>query len=162
MKKKLDVFNFFFSSAAVVILIGVIAKILEWPSQDLLITVGLSIEAVVFGLSSIRFIEVSKNEQAATEKTLTKMVDKLNPSQTNQNEPELEKKSEPTVLQKIQAENYSISKFEKLKMVNVSADFYFQSEWFMLSEDDYLSLQKLIVTLFGKNLPGGKLQVRIT
>jgi hypothetical protein len=153
MKKKLDVFNFFFSSAAVVILIGVIAKILEWPSQDLLITVGLSIEAVVFGLSSIRFIEVSKNEQAATEKTLTKMVDKLNPSQTNQNEPELEKKSEPTVLQKIQAENYSISKFEKLKMVNVSADFYFQSEWFMLSEDDYLSLQKLIVTLFGKNLP---------
>lgn len=153
MKKKLDIFNFFFSSAAVVILIGVIAKILEWPSQDLLITLGLSIEAVVFGVSSIRFIEVSKTEQASKDKTLPIMVDKLNPSETNQNEPKLGEKSEPTALEKMQAENYSILKFEKLKMVNVSVDFYFQSEWFLLSEDDYLSLKKLIATLFGKNLP---------
>ena len=29
--KKLDIFNLFYSGAAVVILIGVIAKLLEWP-----------------------------------------------------------------------------------------------------------------------------------
>ena len=46
--KKLDIFNLFYSGAAVVILIGVIAKLLEWPAQDLLITGGLAIEAVVF------------------------------------------------------------------------------------------------------------------
>ena len=40
VKKKLDIFNLFYSGAAVVILIGVIAKLLEWPAQDLLITGG--------------------------------------------------------------------------------------------------------------------------
>jgi hypothetical protein len=69
--KNLDVFNFFYSFAAVIILIGVIAKLLEWPSQDILITLGLGIEAVVFGVSSIKFIdkkepEVSKKPESVT------------------------------------------------------------------------------------------------
>jgi len=58
IKKKLDIFNLFYSGAAVVILIGVIAKLLEWPAQDLLITAGLTIEAIVFGVSAIKFVEV--------------------------------------------------------------------------------------------------------
>ena len=33
-KRKFDVFNFFYSIGAVVILIGVIAKFLEWKLQD--------------------------------------------------------------------------------------------------------------------------------
>ena len=69
--KNLDVFNFFYSFAAVIILIGVIAKLLEWPSQDILITLGLGFEAVVFGVSSIKFIdkkepEVSKKPEPVT------------------------------------------------------------------------------------------------
>lgn len=76
-KKKLDIFNLFYSGAAVVILIGVIAKLLEWPAQDLLITLGLSIEAVVFGVSAIKYVEVEEKQEVATEATLAKVADGL-------------------------------------------------------------------------------------
>jgi len=75
--KKLDIFNLFYSGAAVVILIGVIAKLLEWPAQDLLITSGLAIEAIVFGVSAIKFIDVKKDTEVATEATLSKVADGL-------------------------------------------------------------------------------------
>lgn len=75
--KKLDIFNLFYSGAAVVILIGVIAKLLEWPAQDILITGGLAIEAVVFGVSAIKFVEVKKDNEGATEATLSKVADGL-------------------------------------------------------------------------------------
>ncbi len=54
--KKLDILNLFYSLGAVVILIGVIAKLLEWEVQDIFMTVGLTMEAIVFGVSSIKFI----------------------------------------------------------------------------------------------------------
>ncbi|MEY3208665.1 MAG: hypothetical protein RL064_696 [Bacteroidota bacterium] len=76
-KKKLDIFNLFYSGAAVVILIGVIAKLLEWPAQDLLITGGLAIEAVVFGVSAIKYVEVEEKQDVATEATLAKVADGL-------------------------------------------------------------------------------------
>ena len=76
-KKKLDIFNLFYSGAAVVILIGVIAKLLEWPAQDLLITGGLAIEALVFGVSAIKFVEVEEKTEVATEATLAKVADGL-------------------------------------------------------------------------------------
>ena len=76
-KKKLDIFNLFYSGAAVVILIGVIAKLLEWPAQDLLITLGLSIEAVVFGVSAIKFVDVKGETVVATEATLAKVADNI-------------------------------------------------------------------------------------
>ncbi len=76
-KKKLDIFNLFYSGAAVVILIGVIAKLLEWPAQDLLITGGLAIEAVVFGVSAIKYVEVEEKQEVATEATLAKVADGL-------------------------------------------------------------------------------------
>ena len=75
--KKLDIFNLYYSGAAVVILIGVIAKLLEWPAQDLLITAGLAIEAVVFGVSAIKFVEVKKDTDVATEATLSKVAEGL-------------------------------------------------------------------------------------
>lgn len=75
--KKLDIFNLFYSGAAVVILIGVIAKLLEWPLQDLLITGGLAIEALVFAVSAIKFVDVKQNVQGATEATLSKVAEGL-------------------------------------------------------------------------------------
>lgn len=52
--KKLDLMNFFYSIGAVIILVGVIAKFLEWKSQDALLLAGLSVEALVFTFSSIQ------------------------------------------------------------------------------------------------------------
>ena len=75
VKKKLDIFNLFYSGAAVVILIGVIAKLLEWPAQDLLITLGLTIEAIVFGVSAVKFVEVQVKREVATEETLAKLAE---------------------------------------------------------------------------------------
>ncbi|MFM2392807.1 MAG: hypothetical protein RLZZ546_789, partial [Bacteroidota bacterium] len=45
--------------------------------QDLLITGGLAIEAVVFAASAIKFVEVKKDSQVATEATLSKVADGL-------------------------------------------------------------------------------------
>ena len=61
--KKLDILNLFYSLGAVVILIGVIAKLLEWEVQDIFMTVGLTMEAIVFGVSSIRFINKDRTEE---------------------------------------------------------------------------------------------------
>ena len=61
--KKLDILNLFYSLGAVVILIGVIAKLLEWEVQDIFMTVGLTMEAIVFGVSSIRFITKDQNPE---------------------------------------------------------------------------------------------------
>lgn len=59
--KKLDLLNFFYSIGAVVILLGVIAKFLEWKAQDALLLAGLSVEALVFTMSSIQYkTELSK------------------------------------------------------------------------------------------------------
>ena len=58
--KKLDIFNLFYSGAAVVILIGVIAKLLEWPAQDLLITGGLAIEAVVLEFQQLSLLKLKR------------------------------------------------------------------------------------------------------
>lgn len=52
--KKIDSMNFFYSIGAVIILLGVIAKFLEWKSQDALLLAGLSVEALVFTFSSIQ------------------------------------------------------------------------------------------------------------
>jgi gliding motility-associated protein GldL len=52
--KSVDRMNFFYSIGAVIILIGVIAKFLEWKYQDALLLAGLSVEALVFTFSSIQ------------------------------------------------------------------------------------------------------------
>ena len=58
-------------------LISYIAKLLEWPAQDLLITGGLAIEAVVFGVSAVKFVDVKEKHEGATEATLAKVADGL-------------------------------------------------------------------------------------
>jgi len=75
--KKLDFLNFFYSIGAVVILVGVIAKFLEWKAQDALLLAGLSVEALVFTMSSIQYkAEASKYHW---ERIFPELVD--NPSQ---------------------------------------------------------------------------------
>ncbi len=54
-RKDLDIFNFFYSIGAVVILIGVIAKFMEWKLQDELLLSGLGVEILVFTMSSIQY-----------------------------------------------------------------------------------------------------------
>jgi hypothetical protein len=63
--KKLDILNLFYSLGAVVILIGVIAKLLEWEVQDIFMTVGLTMEAIVFAVSSIKFIKQEQVSETA-------------------------------------------------------------------------------------------------
>jgi hypothetical protein len=65
--RKFDYLNFLYSLGAVIILIGVIAKLLEWEVQDFFMTLGLSTEAVVFGISSIKFNKKPKLDLQAAE-----------------------------------------------------------------------------------------------
>lgn len=60
-KKELDLFNFFYSIGAVVILIGVIAKFMEWKLQDELLLTGLGVEILVFTMSSIQYKREEKS-----------------------------------------------------------------------------------------------------
>lgn len=53
--KKIDRFNFLYSIGAVIILVGVIAKFLEWEYEDELLISGLMMEIFVFATSSIQY-----------------------------------------------------------------------------------------------------------
>ena len=68
-ESKFDYLNFLYSIGAVIILIGVIAKLLEWEVQDIFMTLGLSTEAVVFGISSVKFIKKQKLVKTPLENT---------------------------------------------------------------------------------------------
>jgi gliding motility-associated protein GldL len=52
---RIDRFNFLYSIGAVIILVGVIAKFLEWEYEDELLIIGLLMEIAVFAGSSIQF-----------------------------------------------------------------------------------------------------------
>jgi hypothetical protein len=75
MKKKLDLFNFFYSLGAVIILLGVIAKLLEWEGQDILMTVGLSMEIFIFALSAVKFVPKNDITSIKSEVTLSASFD---------------------------------------------------------------------------------------
>jgi hypothetical protein len=148
--KKLDIFNLFYSGAAVVILIGVIAKLLEWPAQDLLITGGLAIEALVFGASAIRFVEVKKDSQAATEETLSKVADRLGNVATGaapietifENETQLVDYTERTW-----------KELEQMDLLSLSKDMFYHPNWVNLESDEYAQLTQVFKKLFDKKLP---------
>jgi gliding motility-associated protein GldL len=77
--KKVDVFNFFYSIGAVIILIGVIAKFMEWKLQDEFLLTGLGVEVLVFTMSSIQY--VSQEKKYNWERLFPELVDtKDNPS----------------------------------------------------------------------------------
>jgi len=72
-KKKVDVFNFFYSIGAVIILIGVIAKFMEWKLQDAFLLTGLAVEALVFTMSSIQY--KSEEKEYKWERLFPELVD---------------------------------------------------------------------------------------
>ena len=78
-KRKFDVFNFFYSIGAVVILIGVIAKFLEWKLQDPLLLTGLGVEALVFTMSAIQYKDDKVVKEYHWDRLFPELVD--NPDQ---------------------------------------------------------------------------------
>jgi len=153
--KKLDIFNLFYSGAAVVILIGVIAKLLEWPAQDLLITGGLAIEAVVFGVSAIKFIEVKKDSEVATEATLSKVAEGLGNLSTGNIVTGINLTDSYLVGDSYKPE-YSESSWKLLEQMDVltlTKDMFYHPIWVNLKSEDYAQLTQLFKTLFDKKLP---------
>lgn len=155
--KKLDIFNLFYSGAAVVILIGVIAKLLEWPAQDILITSGLAIEAVVFGVSSIRYIESKKDDQVATEATLSKVADGLGNLSSGIGNSYLGNHSNGGNFSNDNlSPNYTESSWKLLEQMNVltlTKDMFYHPSWINLKADEYAQLTQLFKSLFDKKLP---------
>lgn len=167
--KKLDIFNLFYSGAAVVILIGVIAKLLEWPAQDILITSGLAIEAIVFGVSAIRFVEDKKNTDVATEATLSKMaeglgnlssgvsVDGSGKGPSGNGNSLLGSNSSIGYLSIDNfTPNYSESSWkllEQMDILTLTKDMCYHPSWVNLKLEEYAQLTQLFKKLFGKKLP---------
>ena len=167
--KKLDIFNLFYSGAAVVILIGVIAKLLEWPAQDMLITSGLAIEAVVFGVSSIRFVESKKDNEVATEATLSKMAEGLGnlssgvgvigtgKAITSLGNRFLGGNTGGSYMANdALSPNYTEGSWKLLEQIDVltlAKDMFYHPSWVNLKADEYAQLTQLFKSLFDKKLP---------
>lgn len=167
--KKLDIFNLFYSGAAVVILIGVIAKLLEWPLQDLLITGGLAIEALVFAVSAIKFVDVKKKVEGATEATLTKVADGLD-SLTAGATIAVAGVGTGTVTGKASGSytgpatfgadfntpTYTDSSWrllEQMDVLTLTKDMFYHPSWVNIKSEEYTQLTELFKTLFNKKLP---------
>jgi len=167
--KKLDIFNLFYSGAAVVILIGVIAKLLEWPAQDILITSGLAIEAIVFGVSAIRFIEVKKESEVATEATLSKMAEGLGNLSSGVSIKSA-RKTDVGLVNGGLGVNTSVDYFpndnihpsytenswkllEQMDVLTLTKDLFYHPNWINLKSDQYSQLSNLFKKLFDKKLP---------
>lgn len=162
--KKLDVFNLFYSGAAVVILVGVIAKLLEWPLQDLLITGGLAIEALVFAVSSIKFVDVVQESSiGATEATLTKVADGLgsltvraNVLGTGTSNPYSSYAGNASNIPDFNTPTYTDSSWKLLEQMDVltlTKDMFYHPCWVSLKGEEYTQITKLFKTLFDKKLP---------
>lgn len=61
-KRKFDYYNFVYAFGACVVIIGAIAKFLEFEYSDELFVAGLSVEVIVFAFSSISFEEAEKKD----------------------------------------------------------------------------------------------------
>jgi hypothetical protein len=161
--KKLDIFNLFYSGAAVVILIGVIAKLLEWPLQDLLITGGLAIEALVFAVSAIKFVDVKKDADVATEATLSKVADGLGNLTAgatiasgvsgNGNFVAGNNASSTADFNTPTYTDSSWQLLEQMDVLTLTKDMFYHPSWVNLRADEYTQLTQLFKTLFNKKLP---------
>ena len=160
--KKLDIFNLFYSGAAVVILIGVIAKLLEWPLQDLLITGGLAIEALVFAVSSVKFVDVIEESSiGATEATLSKVADGLGSLTAGATVAGTgtaygSYAGHANFGADFNTPTYTDSSWQLLEQMDVltlTKDMFYHPSWVNLTSDEYTQLTGLFKTLFEKKLP---------
>ncbi len=177
--KKLDILNLFYSLGAVVILIGVIAKLLEWEVQDIFMTVGLTMEAVVFGVSSIKFISKDQNElisEVEVDHHLKQEEDlKVVPFETEKINDQLihsyvlpqaidnnvnQSISFPQQEANIFVTQEPINQFapdllwqlDKLGIISFPKDIFYQPDWASLSEEQYAMVSQMFLDLFGKKV----------
>jgi hypothetical protein len=180
--KKLDVFNLFYSGAAVIILLGVIAKLLEWPMQDFLITFGLAIEAVVFGVTAIKFVEVKKDTEVATEATLAKVADGLGAIKSTANSfggnhstdtnisisgvdyndstndfkagnADVKININSSGSEFVRNASHSLWQLEQMDILTLAKDLFFQPAWDRLTADEYIIVSDIFKRVFDKKLP---------
>jgi len=160
-KKQLDIFNLFYSGAAVIILVGVIAKLLEWPMQETLITWGLGIEAVVFAVSAIKFVDIedesnvdydSEDNSPEYDVVGQKGVNKFSKNIINFKK----RKQHNDISNHIKDIEYSESSWvllEQMNILSITKEIYFQPIWVNLKSQEYLRMTELFTNLFEKKLP---------
>ena len=178
MKKKLDLFNFFYSLGAVIILLGVIGKLLEWEVQDVLMTVGLSMEIFIFALSSIKFNEIkddSFDDIEAENVALPFQDSNVSGTYINiQNAADTNLASSSTSLTDYKtyldtADSFSIdlnvgqfgnlnilsnlSQLDKIIALSQVKDLLYEPDWYQLHMDEYEKLILLIKSIFGMRMP---------
>ncbi len=178
--KKLDILNLFYSLGAVVILLGVIAKLLEWEVQDIFMTVGLTMEAIVFGVSSIKYINKDQSiektefvvdnqfhhEEIAvapfeTEKVNDQLIHSYVLPQTFQQDEVLPfnsksfPQSDSTHQINVPTEQFApdlLWQLDKLGIISFPKDIFYQPEWVSLNEQEYQMVSQLFLDLFGKKV----------
>ena len=175
-QEKFDFLNFLYSAGAVIILIGVIAKLLEWDGQDFFMTLGLSTEAVVFGISSIKFIKKDKHSTIDEEQVVIEKSPVIDASEFesenvvkhllyNNIPSEIEKEFFPQVgntsasamlqMQPTKIENFSpdvLWELDEIGIINFPNDIFYQPEWLIFNDDEYVIIEKLFLDFFGKKL----------
>jgi hypothetical protein len=159
-KKQLDIFNLFYSGAAVIILVGVIAKLLEWPMQETLITWGLGIEAVVFAASAIKFedIEDESNDDYNPE-DISSEYEAVGQKGANLSKNIInfkKRKQFNDISNHIKDIEYSESSWvllEQMNILSITKEIYFQPIWVNLKSQEYVRLTELFTNLFEKKLP---------
>ena len=65
--KKLDYFNLFYSIGAVLILFGVVCNILNFKYQSFFLVLGLSMEMLIFAITSIKYKNKTNDNQSLTD-----------------------------------------------------------------------------------------------
>lgn len=171
-ESKFDYLNFLYSIGAVIILIGVIAKLLEWEVQDFFMTLGLSTEAVVFGISSVKFIKKQKLVKTPLENTeviempiidksdfeANPQTDKLlfsrnfleNPPQFGQTPDTYNFLEQPNLIKSIAPD--ILWQLDEIGIITFPKDIFYHPDWISFSEEQYNTIGQLFLDLFGKKV----------
>jgi hypothetical protein len=171
---KFDYLNFLYSIGAVIILIGVIAKLLEWEVQDFFMTLGLSTEAVVFAISSVKYIKSQKQVETQndnTEALETPEIDKTDfetysqsdeivnsrlipetfleyPPQFGQTPDAYKYLEQPNLMNSITPD--ILWQLDEIGIISFPKDIFYRPEWLTLSDEKYNIVAQLFLDLFGK------------
>jgi len=171
-ESKFDYLNFLYSIGAVIILIGVIAKLLEWEVQDFFMTLGLSTEAVVFGISSVKFIKKQKLVKTPLENTeviempiidksdfeANPQIDNLlfsrnsleNPPQFGQTPDTYNFLEQPNLIKSIAPD--ILWQLDEIGIITFPKDIFYHPDWISFSEEQYNTIGQLFLDLFGKKV----------
>jgi hypothetical protein len=178
MKKKLDLFNFFYSLGAVIILLGVIAKLLEWEGQDILMTVGLSMEICIFALSAIKFVpkmepteddysDLHPPNSSMDQSNTGTFINIQNGIDQNLSQADINLNNYKSYLDT--TDSFSIdlnigqfanlnvlsnlSQLDKIIALSQVKDLLYHPDWYQLNTDDYNKLIVLVKNIFGLRMP---------